>query len=333
MYSQGREYETSKYDSCYESENLNIKVYYIISDSCMNKQMAPVNTFFTVSFILFVIFGLIITVGSAVVERKNIDNLIKSTEGLGDIDVSENDDYNKYLEKIIEKAGKNNLNVQEAQREMIFTKMLNFKLTDKELEKVEKYFSSMVCILILKKSDAKYDTMNIDVCTYLKSNNSEPLHTVSINNSESVFFIRMSAVIKNILDDMIVFVNKEKHADIRGICAVCDGVKGIPGIYEKIRRDINFLEYGTLKFIKNFEDNTSSNEHKNIISKSRQLYEIIKSGNEFEAKRMVYELWYKITQEEIDTENIGTLYFSQTSILLQIIAEIKFGQGCSFNSL
>ncbi len=321
LYSQGREYEVSKYDSCYKSENLNIKVYYIISDSCMNKQMEPVNTFFVMAFILFVIFGIIITVGAAFIERKNIDNLMKSSEGLGDIGVSENDDYNKYLEKIIEKADENNANAQEVKREMIFTKMLGFKLTDEELEKVGKYFSSMVCILILKKSDVKYNTMNSDVCAYLKSNNSEPLHTVSINNSESVFFIRMSAVIKDILDDMIVFVNKEKHTDIRGICAVCDGVKSIPAIYEKIRRDINFLEYGTLKFIKNFEDNTPSNEYKNIIYKSRQLYEIIKSGNEFEAKRMVYELWYKITQEEIDTENIGTLYFSQTSILLQIIAE------------
>ncbi|MBQ7954104.1 MAG: helix-turn-helix transcriptional regulator [Clostridia bacterium] len=321
LYSQGREYEVSKYDSCYESENLNIKVYYIISDSCMNKQMEPVNTFFAMAFILFVIFGVIITVGAAFIERKNIDNLVKSTEGLGDIGVSENDDYSKYLEKIIEKAGKNNVNVQEVKRKMIFTKMLSFKLTDEELKEVEKYFSSLVCVLILKKSDAKYNTMDSDVYTYLKSNNSEPLHTLSINNSESVFFIRMSAVIKDILDDMIVFVNKEKHTDIRGICAVCDSVKSIPAIYEKIRRDINFLEYGTLKFIKNFEDNSTSNEYKNIISKSRQLYEIIKSGNEFEAKRMVYELWYKVTQEEIDTENIGTLYFSQTSILLQIIAE------------
>ncbi len=321
LYSQGREYEVSKYDSCYGSENLNIKVYYIISDSCMNKQMEPVNAFFVTAFILLMLFGIIITVGTAVIERKNIANLIKSSAGLGDIGAPESDDYNKYFEKIIEKAGKNNTDMQGIKRELIFTKMLCFKPTDEELEQVKRYFSSMVCILILKKSDEEYNAMDSDVYTYLKNNNSEPLHTVSISSSESVFFIKMSAVIKDVLDDMIVFINKEKHTNIRGICAVCDGVKTIPAIYEKIRRDINFLEYGTLKFIKSFEDNTPSNEYKNIISKSRQLYEIIKSGNEFEAKRMIYELWYKITQEEIDTENIGTLYFSQTSILSQIITE------------
>lgn len=321
LYSRGRDYDVSKYDLCYESKNLGIKVYFIVSDSYMNKQLEPINAFIIISLILFVIFGIVITLGVSFVEKKNISKLVKSVGILTDVEFPETDDYNKYLENMILNIGKRNTMTQNMQKDLIFTKMLGFKLSEDELELVQKYFSSMICIVILKNADEKYKSMDDDVISFLKDNNSEPIQTIDINQFESVYFVKMSAVLKETLEDMIVFINRKHKANIRGICAVCDSANDIPAIYEKIRRDIKFLEFGTLKFIKSFEDSGNSEEYKNIISKSRQLYEIIKSGNEFEAKRIVYEQWYKITQNDIDTENIGSLFFSQTSVLLRIITE------------
>ena len=321
LYSDGENFDVTQYDSLHESEKLNIKVYFTISDEYMSKQMEPIKFFIALAFILIVIFGLFVTVVSAVVERKNVNKIIKTVGNVFDTESFESDDYHKYIENIIIKASENYSAEQEIQKNLIFTKVLGFKLSDEEMEKARKYFSSMVCILLLKNSDDKYADMENDVCTYLEDNEAELMHKVSINRFESIFFIKMSSSTKEILEDMMVYINRKQNANVRGICAVCDEVGEISLTYEKMKKDIKFLEFGNLKFAKNLEVSTNSDEVKNIILKSRQLYEIIKSGNEFEAKRIVYEQWYKITQEEVSSEFAETLYFTQTSILSQIITE------------
>lgn len=321
IYSGDANLDMSEYDSAYESEKLNIRVYYAISNDYLNTQMEPINSFVTLIMVFILAFGLIITIVSAVIERKNVNKLIKIVDGVLDIRSFEGDDYHRYVEDIIVKVSRNNSLGQEIQKDLIFTKILSFKLSDDELEKAKKYFSSMVCMLMLKNSDEKYTGMERDVCSYLEDKTAEIIHKVTASRFESVFFIKMSPLIKETLEDMIVHINKEQTTDLRGICAVCEDVGEVPLIYEKLRKDIKYLEFGNLKFVKNLEINTNSEEYKNIILKSRQLYEIIKSGNEFEAKRIVYEQWYKITQEEINSEVAETLYFTQTSILSQIITE------------
>ena len=321
FYSDNADLDVSEYDSAYESEKLNIKVYYAISNEYMSNQMEPIKSFIMLIVVLMVVFGLIITIVSAVIERKNVNKLIGIVDGVLDIRSFEGDDYHRYIEDIIIKVSRNNSLEKEVQKDLIFTKILGFKLSAEELELAKKYFSSMVCIFMLKNSDERYTGMERDVCSYLADKDAELIHKVSVSRFESVFFIRMSPVIKDILEDMILFVNKKNTADLRGICAVCEDVGEIPAVYEKIKKDIKFVEFGSLKFVKNLEVNANSEEFKSIILKSRQLYEIIKSGNEFEAKRIVYEQWYKITQEEINSEIAETLYFTQTSVLSQLITE------------
>lgn len=321
LYSTGDDFDISQYDSSHESEKLNIKVCFAISDEYMSKQMEPIKFFIALVFVLIVLFGMFVTLISAVIERKNINKIIKTVGGVLDIDSFEDDDYHKYIEDIITKVSKNHSDEKEIQKDLIFTKVLGFNLSADELELAKKFFSSMTCILMLKNSDEKYIDMESDTCTYLKDNNVTLIHKVSVSKSESVFFIKMSSVVKETLEDMMVFINKKENANVRGICAICEEVGEIPYTYEKLKKDIKFLEFGNLKFIKNLEVNVNSDELKNIILKSRQLYEIIKSGNEFEAKRIVYEQWYKITQDEVSSDFAETLYFTQTSILSQIITE------------
>jgi len=321
LYSTGDDFDISQYDSSHESEKLNIKVCFAISDEYMSKQMEPIKFFIALVFVLIVLFGMFVTLISAVIERKNINKIIKTVGGVLDIDSFEDDDYHKYIEDIIMKVSKNHSDEKETQKDLIFTKVLGFNLSAAELEMAKKFFSSMTCILMLKNSDEKYIDMESDTCTYLKDNNVTLIHKVSVGKSESVFFIKMSSVVKETLEDMMVFINKKENANVRGICAICEEVGEIPYTYEKLKKDIKFLEFGNLKFIKNLEVNVNSDELKNIILKSRQLYEIIKSGNEFEAKRIVYEQWYKITQDEVSSDFAETLYFTQTSILSQIITE------------
>ena len=323
LYTYGSDYEISNYDSCYQSENLNLKIYYNISDECVAKQMQSVNFFLTILLTVFILFGLFVTVGISIIERRNIKKLVRMTDGMTDLEYSEEDNHYKYLETILKNIHKKNLKSTDSIKNLIFIKMLCFKLSEEELEDMKPCFSFPMCVLILKNASSSYLGMEKDTIAYLKNKNIEIFHTVKISSSENIFFIKMSPYVKENLEDMIVFLNKEKRGDIRGICMVCDDANRVPNIYERIKKDINYLEYGSLKFVKDVEENPNGKDFKTIISKSRQLYEIIRSGNEFEAKRIVYEEWYKITQGEISSGNIEPLFFSQTSMLSQISAENK----------
>lgn len=321
LYTSGEEFDVSSYDSCYQSENLNLKFYYNISEECIESQMQPINFFLTVLVIVFVLFGLFVTVGMTIIERRNIKKLISITEGISEIEYSEDDDHYKYLEAVIKKAYKDSANTENLIKDLLFIKMLSFKLSDEELKITEKYFSSSVCVLVLKSVSSEYKRMKNDVLSYLKKNNIELLHTIHLTSFENIFFIKTSPSLRECLEDMIVFLNKECHGDIRGVGMLCNDSNMIPDIYEKIRKDINYLEYGSLKFIKDIEDYSEAKDFKSIVSKSKKLYEIICSGNEFEAKRIVYEEWYKITQGEISSSNTEFMFFSQSSVLSQISAE------------
>lgn len=323
IYTYGEDYSISRYDSYYQSENLNLKVHYSISDQCIGEQMRPVNFFLSIVSMFIVLFGLFATLGVTVMERRKIKKLVSLTDGITDIEYSEDDDHFKYLETILKSFYKKIINAENAVKNLTFAKLLGFKLSEEEAEFAEAYFSTSVCVLMLKNTAVKYTGMEQDVSVYLKNKNTELIHTVRISLSENVFFIKMTSAVKDVLEDMIVYLNKERHADIRGIGAVCDDVNKVPAIYERIKKDVNYLEYGSLKFVKDIEEDMGSKDFKTIISKSRQLYEIIRSGNEFEAKRIVYEEWYKITQGEVSSSNIEPLFFSQTSMLSQISAENK----------
>ncbi len=324
IYGFGEEYGISSYDSCYESENLNLKIYYSISEDYMKEQMGPANMFLTIVVMFFIAFGLIATIGATVMERKNIKKLISLTDGLADIEYSEDDNHFKYLETVFKTIYEKNIRTTDLVKKLSFVKMLNFKLSEHEAESVSGYFVSSVLVLMLKNTAIKYTTLEYDVASYLKERNVELIHTIKLNTSENVFFIKMTAYVKDSLEDMVVYLNKERRADVRGVCGVCDSINKVSEVYSRMKNIIYYLEYGSLKFIRDTDVNTEEHDFKGIVAKSRQLYEIIRSGNEFEAKRIVYEQWYKITQDEINSENIEPLFFSQTSILLQIVAENNF---------
>lgn len=319
----GDDFEISAYDACYQSEKLNLKIYYNISDECVKKNMQPVNFFLMILLMAFLIFGLFVTLGVSIIERGNIKKLISLTDGIAEIEYSEEDNHYKYIETILKNIYKKSQLSSNAIKDLTFIKMLCFKLSEEETEIVKEYFVSPVCVLILKNNAQAYSGMKKDGELYLKNNNCPLLHTVQINSSEHIFFIKITSDVRERLEDMIVFLNKEKHGDVRGIAVVCDDINSVPIIYQKIKKDINYIEYGSLKFIKEFQDDNNGKDLKTIMSRSRQLYEIIRSGNEFEAKRIVYEEWYNITQGEVSSANIEPLFFSQTSILSQISAECK----------
>ena len=323
LYGYGKEYDLSVYDSCYKSENLNLNVYYSISDECLQRQMSGINLFLFMTMFILIVFGLIVTVGISVIERRHITNLLAVVDGTTDIEYSEEDDHIKYLETVLKKMYSENKKNNDALKMLIYSKLLNFKLSESEKKVVYDDFASPVFVLLLKNTGSEQGSAGKFSVSFLKEKGADITHYLNINSTDFVIFAKMSNVLRNIVDDMIVAVNKNYKADMKGVSAVCNDVNEVPVIFEKMKKTVQYIEYGYVKFIKDFEKDSDNEDFVGILSKNRQLYEIIRSGNDFEAKRIVYEQWYKITQGEFNASCIEPLFFSQISVLSQILAEYK----------
>lgn len=319
----GTDNDISVYDSYYENENLNLKIHYIVSDNYIRQKLEPVNFFLTIFCLGFLLFGFVGTIGISFGETHHIKKLVSIVNGTTDIKYSGEDDYFKYIETIVRGLNNRVIKATENTQRLIFFKMLYFKLTPDELESVQKYFDSSVCVFVLKNTEAKYRDLVRGISSYLKSKNVEIIHIADVENSEVVVFVKKVQGIRDVFEDMIMYLNKEQHTDIRGVVSVCEDITLMPDIYRKIKKIIPYLEYGNLKSIDVNSFKSSDEDFKLFIIKSRQLYEIIRSGNEFEAKRNVYEQWYKITQGETDPNMVEPLFFSQSSVLSQIVSEHK----------
>ncbi len=319
----GNEYDASVYDSGYQSDSLGLRVHYSISDNAVKAKLEPVNFFLFIFALGFVLLGLIATVGISVVETRHIKKLVSVAKGTTDVEYEIEDDYLKYLETIFrnlyDKANKES----DRARDLIFSKILHFKPSAEELQTVSKYFNSPVYVVLLKGREMKSRSFEQHIHIYLKKEKLDIIHIAGIGISEVLLFVKKSSSVRETLEDIIVNINKEHQLDIRGILAACDNIEEMPEIYEKIRKTIPYLEYGSLKSVElnSYED--VDEDFKAFMAKGRQLYEIIKSGNEFEAKRMVYEQWYKITQGETDTSAVEPLFFSQSTVLSQIASDYK----------
>lgn len=323
IYNTGALYNPDVYDSCYSSEIAGMKIYYSISDECLNGQMKPVIFFFALGMLMFVLFGFLFTVGFAWIERKNIKRLLTVADGVTDIKYSEDDDHIAYLNTVFYELHKKNKKFSGMLKSLLYTKLVCFRLAEEEKDEIADDFSTPNCIVVIKNNVSEYTNVKYDVESFLKKNGILVLQSLSLNDCEHAFFVKMTNAVKDTVEDMVLSLNKEHHTDIRAVVSICDDINSVASVFENAKKTIQYLEYGNVKFLKDYDEPVEGEDMSSFLSKSRQLYEIMKSGNEFEAKRIVYEQWYKITQGEINSRNIEPLFFSQTSVLLQISAEYK----------
>ncbi len=323
IFNTGALYNVDVYDSCYSSESTGMKIYYSISDEALNKQMKPVLLFITVVMLLFVLLGFLFTVGFAVIERKRIKKLLAVTNGVTDIEYSEDDDHIAYLNAVFYELFRKNKKFSTMLKNLLYTKLVCFRLSEEEKNVIAEDFSTPNCFVMLKNSTPEYSDVRIDAERFLKKNGIPVLQSLTLNEYYNIFFVKMTSAVKDTVEDAVLQINKEHHTDVRAVISICEDTNSMVSIFERAKKTIQYLEYGNVKVLKEYDEITESEDISSFMAKSRQLYEIIKSGNEFEAKRIVYEQWYKITQGEMSTHNIEPLFFSQTTILSQISAEYK----------
>lgn len=271
-------------------------------------------------FLAFLVFGFFITIVSSIQENKHIKKVLSLTGEIADNGYESAGDMYNHIEYIY-KGVSGRLSGYEANvRNLILVKMLAFKLTDEELCTIQSSINLPCVMLLVKNYSAKHSRWKPSLDEYLEESGVSVFQRIDVSDDETVLFTDPSSI--PALSDMPVRVNKKCRADIRCVYSRLLDLENVAAVYNKMKQSIRYLEYGSITSVDD-SANASSSAVRDITAKSRHLYELIRSANAFEAKRIVYEQWYKIGCGELGAEGIEPLFYSQSSIISQVSAEFK----------
>ena len=105
---------------------------------------------------------------------------------------------------------------------------------------------------------------------------------------------------------------KEKGIDIyASVSGICESIEEIPEKYKEAHNLLRHLEYQNLILA----DSDRAEKSLALTGMGDKLYELVMSGNEFEASRIVYEQWYDLSENFADN-SLEQLFFDQRRALI-----------------
>lgn len=321
VYSKNSVEKGDSYDFCFEYSPLGLKVYYNISGKYAVSRLKPFNAFGILCIIVFLIVGSFITVGVSAAENRHIRKIADLTGLTADSGYENSTDMYEHIEYLYGKMGSRLLSAETKIKDLLLTKMLAFELTDDEIDKISSYVEIPCMMVVLKNYSRKHKVWKPSVEEYISDNNIELFQKIEVSENETVLFFERSA--EKTFGDIPVDINKKCRADIRGVYARLNDFKEVLGLYKNMKRLIRYLEYGRMCSVDDADTENKANEACEPDIRSKQLYEIIRSGNAFEAKRIVYEQWYNMSRSPCGNNGIEHLYYAQTSVISQLSADLN----------
>lgn len=311
------------YDYCYEYPSLGIKLYYDMSGKYVFSNLTEVNIFLAFLMFLLLAAGAVITVGISAYENKRIKAVL---DCVGDIEKtgfeSSGDMYNSigYVYKNLHgKLFENDEKI----KELTVMRMLSFGLDFDGYEKMGEWIEFPCLMVVLKNYSQKHRNYKMSMGEFFNERDINVIFNVDVSETESVLFMPLGA--EFVIGEIPLFVNQKCRADVRGVYVRVQSPERVSEFYKKMKNTIRYLEYGRMQQAV-FGEEESSNRAAvmgNLVSSGRQLYELIRSGNVFEAKRSVYEQWYGLSLEFGENDGIEQLFYCQTSIISQLSADLS----------
>lgn len=323
VYTRGTERKPSEYDARYYCTSLDMTVYYTISRDYINRNMRPVNMFLVLFILIFAAAGLGATAGISYVDNRHIRKIISMAEKTSGINYTGETDCYEYMEYVYKNLENEAQNAKDELRKMLYVKLLSFELAEDEQTLLLESMTVPCMIVMLKNYAVKHRSWTQPLAAYIKKNGIDVFQTLKINETEMILFLCNENNVEESIRDLAVYLNREYRTDMRGVICVISSLSEVKDKYTSMKKAIQYLEYGCVKMLGDIDENTGENEIGELVSKSKQLYEIIRSGNEFEAKRLVYEQWYKISQGLCGTDGIEQLFYSHVSTISQLTSDFK----------
>ena len=311
----------AEYDLHYKYSALGISIDYNISERYVFLKLRAVNIFFVLMILLFLAAGTAITIGISANENRRIKDVLGMAGDMEDNGFEDGEDMYKHIGYVYK-----NLNVRleenaETIKELIMMRMLAFGLDADGYRSVSEWIGFPCIFAVLRNYSQKHRVWGLPLDEFLSESDVRPICRLDVSETETVLFLPVSS--ESCLSGIPFGVCKKCRADIRGVYAYVQTAEEIPSLYGRMKNTIRYLEYGQVQPVGETDAANRTNRIRGLVSKSRQLYELIRSGNAFEAKRTVYEQWYTLSREFRGTDGIEPLFYSQTSVISQLSADLK----------
>ena len=303
------------------STGLPLAVTFCAADQYLAASIRPENTVFLLLLLVLLGVGTVAFLLYAYAEQSRVERVLQTAERCSGKPCNGAPDA--YLSDTVQKAYDAMRETDGKWAELLFIKLIATGLAAEEYARLSQTVAVPACMLLIRSYAESGSAWQTSLLKQLDEAEVEVQNLFITGPDETVLFVRDLQGDTDAVREVMIKTNRGGNLDVRGVFGIAYQLQDVPALYRRLKKATQYLEYGTLRMIDDVDRATGENEMQAILTKNRQLYEIIRSGNCFEAQRLVYEQWYKISENSDINNGIERLFYAQAGILAQLCTDLK----------
>ncbi len=270
--------------------------------------------------LIFMVSGVATSIIVGIVEHQRINKLAEEIEKKTNTENRDSNDY-KYIQSTFTKLYGEMENAKRELEETLYVKLLSIGLTETEWDIISEDVKTPCYMLYLHNHSLRKGSILQSIEFYLKKNNVNIYNITEVSEKTLVLFLEYKNGLAEIVNNIPTSLNKDHNLDLRGLIAELSNIEDATEVYSKMKGAIRYIEYGTVKSIDEIDTASDEKELEKLVANCVDLAQLLRDNNMFEAKRFVYEQWYKISDGAYGANGIERLFYSQISVISQVCAE------------
>ncbi len=304
----------TKHIISYDKTSAAIRLDLKIRPQYYNQRMKILFILFAVYSMIIVAVGVLIVFFLAKMQNTKMHRLALAVEEFTGIANVKND-YD-YISEVLKGINSKNVYLDSVVAKNVIYKLFTMTLTDDEYDIIRSKYPDLFgesIIMIIKSENMLPEIIELgaqqcglEIIAMLKNYNGNIVVIIKAQNSGEYY----AEAAKNISE--LVSRIKEKGIDMyASVSGICKSIEEIPEKYKEAHNLLRHLEY------KNLILAVGDRAEKSLAltGMGDRLYELVMSGNEFEASRIVYEQWYNLSENFADN-SLEQLFFDQRRALI-----------------
>ena len=306
-----------------ETSSGNIKADVTISKEFYSNRLSKTINMLLIYAALFLLLGLIMSVFFAYKNGRPVKNLVKfltgSEAGQGK---NEYDFIRDYVLNLKD-------NFSQTEEYVLDNMMFKLLFSDLDADETDRY---------IRLSDGKFiegamlmvksDTINWEQIFNAKLDEKfgSEYKIMPIDPYTEVALINEGQADKEWLNKTACELMKEDNIGIKGVMSTrFDFLKKSADVFERLCELIRYAEpFMILTFDVNKPIRSGKNYMKDYFAESKLLHEMLKSGNSFEANRLIYKQWYALGTDVGTDDDIANLFYYQIGVINGIVIDTGF---------
>lgn len=304
----------TKHIISYDKTSAAVRLDLKIRPSYYNQRMKILFILFAVYSMIIASVGVLIVFFLAKMQNSKMHRLALAVEEFTGIANVKND-YD-YISEVLKGINRKNLYLDSVVAKNVIYKLFTMTLTDDEYDIIRSKYPELFgesIIMIIKSENMMPEIIELgakqyglEITAMLKNYNGNIVVIIKARSS-SEYYAEAAEKISELVSRI-----KEKGIDIyASVSGICESIEEIPEKYKEAHNLLRHLEYQNLILA----DTDRAEKSLALTGMGDKLYELVMSGNEFEASRIVYEQWYDLSENFADN-SLEQLFFDQRRALI-----------------